>query len=225
MVSIRTAVAALLAAGVAAWTVGPLFVQLTPGARAGTRARAGELQQAGFPVSSPEPVEPATEGKPFNGLILGLALGLLVGITGAGFPGAANAEDDVAPAEYDIRTGQSKKLGELWAKEKSKIWNVPKFSKPYDPKYKTPTTGAGRYHQFGIDFASPIGTIPAADDGKYPLVNKFVKAKDDPAIQAAVQAAKGTILKESKYGNFYSPSSPFKKDGLPVKSPYAYNPN
>ena len=35
--------------------------------------------------------------------------------------------------------------------------------------YALPTTGAGRYKQFGIDSGSPVRQIPDADDGTYPL--------------------------------------------------------
>ena len=35
--------------------------------------------------------------------------------------------------------------------------------------YALPTTGAGRYKQFGIDSGSPIRQIPEADSGTYPM--------------------------------------------------------
>jgi len=45
--------------------------------------------------------------------------------------------------------------------------------------YAIPTTGAGRYKQFGIDSGSPILQIPEADAGTYPMRPSQKKAMGD----------------------------------------------
>eukprot|EP00408_Alexandrium_pacificum_P010115 CAMPEP_0171231172 /NCGR_PEP_ID=MMETSP0790-20130122/39768_1 /TAXON_ID=2925 /ORGANISM="Alexandrium catenella, Strain OF101" /LENGTH=116 /DNA_ID=CAMNT_0011697393 /DNA_START=60 /DNA_END=407 /DNA_ORIENTATION=+ len=116
MVLMRTGVVALLVAAAAAWTVGTLFVQPAAGTQAGARTRTRSLRQQGLPTMAPEIAE-SESSMPTNGLLLGLALGLVVGFAGVGMPGAALAAD-VAPADCDLRLGQTKKECELWAKEK-----------------------------------------------------------------------------------------------------------
>eukprot|EP00409_Alexandrium_fundyense_P005412 CAMPEP_0185908342 /NCGR_PEP_ID=MMETSP0196C-20130402/8668_1 /TAXON_ID=2932 /ORGANISM="Alexandrium fundyense, Strain CCMP1719" /LENGTH=98 /DNA_ID=CAMNT_0028628553 /DNA_START=135 /DNA_END=426 /DNA_ORIENTATION=+ len=65
---------------------------------------------------------PFTVGPMVLALCLAVALGLVVGLAGVGLPGSAKAEDVAAPADYDIRTGQSEKEQEAWNKAKFKIW-------------------------------------------------------------------------------------------------------
>mmetsp|Transcript_117569 Transcript_117569/g.312774 ORF Transcript_117569/g.312774 Transcript_117569/m.312774 type:complete len:190 (-) Transcript_117569:110-679(-) len=184
MVVISTRVVALLVAGAAAWTVGTLFVQPAGGAQAGARTGARSLQQQGFPAMAPEIAE-SESSQPLNALFLGLALGLVVGFASVGLPGAALAAGEVAPADCDLRLGQTKKECELWAKEKAKIWYQEKNSAK---KFQIPTTGAG----------------------VYPLKNTNTKLKDDPAQQARIQKLVDSgFLHDSRYGNYYSRSSPF----------------
>jgi len=96
----------------------------------------------------------------------------------------------------------------------NKAWGKAKFVEKPDvflnPAYKTPTTGAGRYKQFGLDAYSPVRQIPSADDGTYPLPKSKTSK---PAPDAELLARVKPFLKDSKYGNFYSPTSP-----------YSYNP-
>merc|ERR1711879_1004073 len=43
-------------------------------------------------------------------------------------------------------------------------------------KYTKPTTGAGRYRLFGMDYASPIPSIPDTTDGTYPITKQVREA-------------------------------------------------
>uniref|UniRef100_A0A7S4T1N7 Uncharacterized protein n=1 Tax=Alexandrium monilatum TaxID=311494 RepID=A0A7S4T1N7_9DINO len=210
MVSLRSGALAVLAAVALAWTTGSLlFVQPAPGARAGPNAGAEALRQAGLPSSPLDVLEPAAvEGSSLRGLVLGLALGLVVGLAGVSFPGAARAEGVKAPDDYDIRKGQSEEERKAWNAAKAKIWNVRQFSSPPDKKYSIPTTGAGRYKQFGIDFASPIPTIPNTNDGTYPLPARPAEPEFEFEKKFKKMIAEGK-LKAGKYGNYYSPSSPY----------------
>eukprot|EP00408_Alexandrium_pacificum_P052025 CAMPEP_0171238678 /NCGR_PEP_ID=MMETSP0790-20130122/43594_1 /TAXON_ID=2925 /ORGANISM="Alexandrium catenella, Strain OF101" /LENGTH=113 /DNA_ID=CAMNT_0011705045 /DNA_START=54 /DNA_END=392 /DNA_ORIENTATION=+ len=113
MVAMRTGVVALLVAAAAAWTVGTLFVQPAAGAQAGARTGARALHEQGFPAVAPEIAE-SESSQPLNALFLGLALGLVVGFASVGLPGAALAAGEVAPADCDLRLGQTKKECELW---------------------------------------------------------------------------------------------------------------
>eukprot|EP00416_Gambierdiscus_australes_P030784 CAMPEP_0171089374 /NCGR_PEP_ID=MMETSP0766_2-20121228/24536_1 /TAXON_ID=439317 /ORGANISM="Gambierdiscus australes, Strain CAWD 149" /LENGTH=120 /DNA_ID=CAMNT_0011547231 /DNA_START=35 /DNA_END=394 /DNA_ORIENTATION=+ len=55
----------------------------------------------------------------FSGLLCGLVMGLSLA-----FAGAAQAEEAVAPADYDIRKGQSAAERKLWNAEKFKKWGT-----------------------------------------------------------------------------------------------------
>mmetsp|Transcript_30991 Transcript_30991/g.41713 ORF Transcript_30991/g.41713 Transcript_30991/m.41713 type:complete len:215 (-) Transcript_30991:161-805(-) len=198
------------AVSAAAWTVsGPLFLQISPGARPGTLVNIQTQQQPSRPMARFEQAEPVqAEDRSVQGLVFGLALGLVVGLAGLGLPGTAKAEEVAAPADYDIRTGQSQQEQEAWNKAKFKIWADRQFSSPPDKKFSIPTTGAGRYKQFGMDKFSPIPTIPDMDNGTYPIKN-YPPAPNEALLAKIPEWKKSGFLRESKYGNYYSANSPF----------------
>mmetsp|Transcript_97502 Transcript_97502/g.303684 ORF Transcript_97502/g.303684 Transcript_97502/m.303684 type:complete len:202 (+) Transcript_97502:15-620(+) len=187
---------AFLAVVALGWQAGNLFVQPPKGANAGVGTGAGSAGQPRTPLSLPA-FDESTEAQASSsqGLLLGLALGLVVGLAGAGFPGSAEAVPD-------------EKEALAWAKEKAKVWNDRQFTQATD-KYARTSTGAGVYHSYGIDKYYPIPSIPANDDGTYPLKDGLYPKEELPWVQKIKdEIARGDRI-PSKYGNFYSKSSPF----------------
>merc|ERR1712190_192775 len=130
------------------------------------------------------------------------ALGLAVAFVGAGMPGPAEA---AAPANFDFRKTPDVKMARAWAKERAVKWNERQFTKPIDKKYGEPSTGAGVYAKYGLDKFSPIDTIPRTTNGTYPIKQAPVKKMEGPLDEAL----KPLLYEKSKYGNFYSKSSPY----------------
>lgn len=205
---LRQGVVAILGAG-ATLTAGGgvLFAQPSSGPRAAPATPVISQQQQRV---IGEPVAPeGAETSAFQSLLGGLALGLVVALAGVGMPGPASAAAaaDVSD-DFDYRKTPDVKAARAWAKKKAAKWSERQFTPPQDKKYSETSTGAGRYKLYGLDFFSPIKSIPETTNGTYP-VRKPAPKKDERMIKAA----QPFLNKESKYGNFYSPSSP-----------YSYNP-
>jgi len=160
----------------------------------------------------PEP-EAAQGTSAFGSVCAGLALGLAVSMSSMG---AVHAEDKKAAAAPpppppvnlkvmpDHRTSTAAEM-KAWQKAWGKAQFKEKTEMQLNQAYALPTTGAGRYKQFGIDSGSPIRQIPEADSGTYPMRPSQKKPAPDAALLARVKP----FLNEGKYGNFYSPSSPY----------------
>mmetsp|Transcript_67995 Transcript_67995/g.148119 ORF Transcript_67995/g.148119 Transcript_67995/m.148119 type:complete len:233 (-) Transcript_67995:113-811(-) len=136
-----------------------------------------------------------TEGTGARGLLFGVVLGLVVGLTGVGaanakatptgpafpfvaapagvdlidpavFQPSSPAADAVAPDSCVLSKGCTKDQMNLYAKAQAAKLNVPRLTQ--DVKYGKPSTGSGRYKQFDLDFASPLN-LPIDAEGKYTL--------------------------------------------------------
>jgi len=96
-------------------------------------------------------------------LLGSLLLGLMLGFSGLAAPASA---DDAPLPKMCIRTeGCIGPIEDAWNKAKFKELDVEQTAN----KYTISSTGAGRYKLFGLDYASPVSTIPETTDGTYPL--------------------------------------------------------
>jgi len=180
-------------------------------------------------------VEPAVAGEEAGtsatcALLAGVVLGLIVGLGGIAsqpaYAADAAAPEKPLPRYCILKEGCTGELMERWAK--AKIAEVdtafgPNFD-PYkaqgatgfDARFQKPTTGAGRYKQFKIDFASPHPGIPSADDGRYPNTNQLEVEKFEAPYYKAVKerAEKAGIL--GKGGKRYE-RAPYKWEKTPFE--------
>jgi hypothetical protein len=199
----------LMAAALCASAGGLLFVQPSVGGPSVPEARS--LSADALRMDAPA-AEEAGSSAGFTSLCAGMALGLAVSLSSVG---AANAEEAKAAAAPppppvnlnvvpDHRTATAAEL-KAWQKAWGKQQFKEKTEMQLNQAYAIPTTGAGRYKQFGIDSGSPILQIPEADNGTYPMRPSQKKPAPDADLLARVKP----YLNEGKYGNYYSPSSPF----------------
>jgi len=231
----RAVTVALLSAGAALTVGGQLFAQPVSGPRIRPATPVTSLyQQTGATFSGESAAPLSSDGDALRSLLLGLTLGLAVAFTGAtsafaaekaaaakpvaaaAKPAAAAAKPAAAaakpkapaaapvPANFDYRKTPDVKMARAWAKEKAKTWAVRQFAPEQDKKYSTTSTGAGRYKLYGLDQFSPVNSIPSTTNGTYP-VRKAAPAKNERMIKAA----QPFLNPDSKYGNFYSRSSPY----------------
>jgi len=147
-------------------SVGTAFVQ--PAAPLSGFEPQGHEAAARYSSYVPEP-EAAQGAAAFGSICAGLALGLAVSLSSVG---AANAEEAKAAAAPppppvnlnvvpDHRTATAAEL-KAWQKAWGKDQFKEKTEMQLNQAYAIPTTGAGRYKQFGIDSGSPILQIPEA---------------------------------------------------------------
>jgi len=122
-------------------------------------------------------------------LLVGLALGLVVGFAGAVAPAAA-AEETALPVQCKRLEGCMGDVMEKWFKRELNRLDSPMVAN----KHTIATTGSGRYRLFGLDFASPIPSIPDTTDGKYQL--------------RTARRIKGPLGKEIKYDQGYAAAGP-----------------
>eukprot|EP00420_Gonyaulax_spinifera_P031523 CAMPEP_0197880540 /NCGR_PEP_ID=MMETSP1439-20131203/8311_1 /TAXON_ID=66791 /ORGANISM="Gonyaulax spinifera, Strain CCMP409" /LENGTH=211 /DNA_ID=CAMNT_0043500097 /DNA_START=54 /DNA_END=689 /DNA_ORIENTATION=- len=203
---LRQGAIAVLGAGATLTAGGLLFTQPAPSTRAAPVAPVISQQQQQQQAIS-EPMAPqGSETSALQSLLGGLALGLVVAFAGVGLPGQASAAAAAkgVPDDFDYRKTPDVKMARQWAKERAAKWANRQFTPPQDKKYSETSTGAGRYKLYGLDFFSPIKSIPDTTNGTYP-VRKPAPKKDDRMIKAA----EPFLNKPGKYGNFYSPSSPY----------------
>jgi hypothetical protein len=187
-----------------------VFVQPSVGGPSVPEARA--LSADALRLDAAAGVEEAGSSAGFTSLCAGMALGLAVSLSSMG---AVHAEDKPAAAAPppppvnlkvmpDHRTSTAAEM-KAWQKAWGKAQFKDKTEMQLNQAYALPTTGAGRYKQFGIDSGSPIRQIPEADNGAYPMRPSQKKPAPDAALLARVKP----FLNEGKYGNYYSPSSPY----------------
>ena len=155
-------------------------------------------------------------------LVGGVALGLFFSLATVA---PVRAEEAAAPAEpagptdeeilakgCDIRLDcDTREKQFAWAKAYYRTYNRETDGK--DPKYSKPTTGAGVYRKFKIDWTNPDPSIPDTTDGTYPIRNEGFKAIYDERnaeLRARVERFLGRPPIPNRFnGDYYSNKSPF----------------
>lgn len=196
---------AVLSVGAALTAGGLLFAQpVSSGPRTRVVPPAAGFQAAGISLDAPA-VPSSADSSSVHSLLLGVTLGLVVAFAGVGLPGAAQAAGAAAvPEDFDYRKTPDVKKARAWAAAKAKKWANRQFTPVQDKKYSETSTGAGRYKLYGLDFFSPIASIPSSTNGTYPVRAPAPKKND-----RMIAAAQPFLNAPSKYGNYYSPSSPY----------------
>lgn len=154
-------------------------------------------------------------------LMGGMALGLLFSLATVAPVRAEEAAAPAAPAGpsdeeilakgCDIRKGCPAEQQMAWAKAYYRTYNQETDGK--DPKYNKPSTGAGVYRKFKIDWTNPAPSIPDTTDGTYPIRNEWFNAQWEESqkqMKQRVEKALGRPVEEIRFnGDYYSKKSPF----------------
>jgi len=208
-------VAMLVALGCMLTAGGLLFSQPVLGQRSGRSAvsspLSGAQQQASIVQADGTQSTAEEEGgfHAFRNICLGIALGLVVGLTGM-----SSAQAKYDPNNFDLRTATPEEF-KKFKKEEYQAATSRTFTQEQDKKYARTSTGAGVYKQYKMDFASPIKSIPEDDPGYYPKVVDFNNPPDaiKEYYKTLRERVKPFLRYSGKYGNSFSDKSP---GGLPA---------
>jgi len=172
----------------------------------GTRLRTGQQLDGAANAAQASRQELAQSGATRN-LSLALSAGLFIGAFAAlvGFTSAvspAAAADEALPDRCIRTQGCIGQIEERWNKREFDRLD----SEQLPNKFTIPSTGAGRYRLYGLDYASPIPFISNSTDGTYKLSKDHAQEfKEDDALRERVKP----LLGMSPATKTNSPFAPF----------------
>ena len=152
-------------------------------------------------------------------LVGGVALGLFFSLATVAPVRAEEAAAPAGPSDEeilakgcDIRLDcDTKEKQFAWAKAYYRKYNQETDGK--DPKYSQPSTGAGVYRKYKIDWTNPDPSIPDTVDGTYPIRDeefKKVWESRQAELKQRVEKYLGRPVVEARFnGDYYSKKSPF----------------
>ena len=126
---------------------------------------------------------------------------------------AGPSDEEILAKGCDIRLDcDTREKQFAWAKAYYRKYNLENDGK--DPKYNKPSTGAGVYRKFKIDWTNPNPKIADTTDGTYFVRGQDFKKQWDASredIRKRVEKRLGRPLEELRFsGDYYSKKSPFK---------------
>eukprot|EP00438_Fugacium_kawagutii_P023859 Skav233773 [mRNA] locus=scaffold780:87193:87810:- [translate_table: standard] len=152
-------------------------------------------------------------------LVGGVALGLFFSLATVAPVRAEEAapagpsDEEILAKGCDIRLDcDTREKQFAWAKAYYRKYNQETDGK--DKKYSQPSTGAGVYRKFKIDWTNPDPSIPDTVDGTYPIRDEeFKKVWEgrQKELKERVEKYLGRPVVEARFnGDYYSKLSPFK---------------
>ena len=125
---------------------------------------------------------------------------------------AGPSDEEILAKGCDIRLDCTTREQQFaWAKAYYRKYNKETDGK--DPKYSQPSTGAGVYRKFKIDWTNPDPSIPFTVDGTYPIRDEeFKKVWEgrQKELKDRVENFLGRPVVEARFnGDYYSKKSPF----------------
>ena len=125
---------------------------------------------------------------------------------------AGPTDEEILAKGCDIRLDCTTREQQFaWAKAYYRKYNKETDGK--DPKYSQPSTGAGVYRKFKIDWTNPDPSIPDTVDGTYPIRDEeFKKVWEgrQAELKQRVENFRGRPVVEARFnGDYYSKKSPF----------------
>lgn len=125
---------------------------------------------------------------------------------------AGPTDEEILAKGCDIRLDCTTREQQFaWAKAYYRKYNKETDGK--DPKYSQPSTGAGVYRKFKIDWTNPDPSIPDTVDGTYPIRDEeFKKVWEgrQAELKQRVENFLGRPVVEARFnGDYYSKKSPF----------------